>query len=139
MCSCGVFQVQQRPELRGYCSQTSVWPSLRARSGSDALKVCHHAACSFDHHQHQNPIDACLCCLHVRSGMTWMTKDGLRKPNYWGSLTQVRQLLERAQAAAGQRVHAVALVQPQALPAKAQATVEQGHQRLCQLYSYDWL
>jgi len=23
-----------------------------------------------------------------RSGITWMTKDGLKKPNYWGSLTQ---------------------------------------------------
>ena len=22
------------------------------------------------------------------SGITWMTKEGLRKPNYWGSLTQ---------------------------------------------------
>ena len=22
------------------------------------------------------------------SGMTWMTKEGLKKPNYWGSLTQ---------------------------------------------------
>ena len=22
------------------------------------------------------------------SGITWMTKDGLRKPNFWGSLTQ---------------------------------------------------
>lgn len=22
------------------------------------------------------------------SGITWMTKDGLKKPNYWGSLTQ---------------------------------------------------
>lgn len=25
-----------------------------------------------------------VCC----SGITWMTKDGLRKPNYWGSLSQ---------------------------------------------------
>jgi myo-inositol-1-phosphate synthase len=24
----------------------------------------------------------------TRSGITWMTKDGLKKPNYWGSLTQ---------------------------------------------------
>jgi myo-inositol-1-phosphate synthase len=24
----------------------------------------------------------------TNSGITWMTKDGLRKPNYWGSLTQ---------------------------------------------------
>ncbi len=22
------------------------------------------------------------------SGITWMTKEGLKKPNYWGSLTQ---------------------------------------------------
>jgi myo-inositol-1-phosphate synthase len=29
--------------------------------------------------------------LSCRSGITWMTKDGLRKPNYWGSLTQVRE------------------------------------------------
>jgi hypothetical protein len=26
------------------------------------------------------------------SGITWMTKDGLRKPNYWGSLTQAATL-----------------------------------------------
>jgi hypothetical protein len=26
--------------------------------------------------------------LAARSGITWMTKDGLKKPNYWGSLTQ---------------------------------------------------
>ncbi len=24
----------------------------------------------------------------MRSGITWMTKDGLKKPNFWGSLTQ---------------------------------------------------
>jgi myo-inositol-1-phosphate synthase len=24
----------------------------------------------------------------ARSGITWMTKDGLSKPNYWGSITQ---------------------------------------------------
>ncbi len=24
----------------------------------------------------------------MRSGITWMTKDGLSKPNFWGSLTQ---------------------------------------------------
>lgn len=26
--------------------------------------------------------------FHKTSGITWMTKDGLKKPNYWGSLTQ---------------------------------------------------
>jgi hypothetical protein len=36
----------------------------------------------------------CCACLWIASscsGITWMTKDGLRKPNYWGSLTQVWQ------------------------------------------------
>ncbi|KIY93857.1 myo-inositol-1-phosphate synthase [Monoraphidium neglectum] len=26
--------------------------------------------------------------LANKHGITWMTKDGLKKPNYWGSLTQ---------------------------------------------------
>ena len=26
--------------------------------------------------------------LNLRRGITWMTKEGLRQPNYWGSLTQ---------------------------------------------------
>jgi myo-inositol-1-phosphate synthase len=30
--------------------------------------------------------------LANKHGMTWMTKDGLRKPNYWGSLTQAATL-----------------------------------------------
>jgi hypothetical protein len=32
-----------------------------------------------------NPLAA---ALPSRSGITWMTKDGLQKPNYFGSLTQ---------------------------------------------------
>lgn len=30
--------------------------------------------------------------VFVCSGITWMTKDGLKKPNYWGSLTQAATL-----------------------------------------------
>jgi hypothetical protein len=30
----------------------------------------------------------CYSSRNARSGITWMTKEGLRKPNFWGSLTQ---------------------------------------------------
>ncbi len=29
-----------------------------------------------------------LIVLWLCSGITWMTKEGLKKPNYWGSVTQ---------------------------------------------------
>ena len=32
----------------------------------------------------QKPLTVCNLC----SGITWMTKEGLKKPNYWGSVTQ---------------------------------------------------
>jgi hypothetical protein len=35
------------------------------------------------HHHH--PFLLPLFCY---SGLTWMTKSGLKKPNYWGSITQ---------------------------------------------------
>jgi hypothetical protein len=38
------------------------------------------------------------------SGITWMTKDGLRKPNYWGSLTQAATC--RVGNFCGEEVHA---------------------------------
>ncbi len=42
------------------------------------------------------------CCY--RRGITWMTKDGLRKPNYWGSLTQAATC--RVGNYKGEEVHA---------------------------------
>lgn len=35
-------------------------------------------------HAQPDNADSYLPC----SGITWMTKEGVRKPNYWGSLTQ---------------------------------------------------
>jgi hypothetical protein len=39
-----------------------------------------------------------------RRGLTWMTKEGLRKPNYWGSLTQASTC--RVGSFRGEEVHA---------------------------------
>jgi hypothetical protein len=39
-----------------------------------------------------------------RRGLTWMTKEGLRKPNYWGSLTQASTC--RVGNFRGEEVHA---------------------------------
>lgn len=52
----------------------------------------------------------CYCCLLtrpaarslrllLRSGITWMTKDGLQKPNYFGSLTQAATVRRRPRPA----------------------------------------
>lgn len=41
--------------------------------------------------------------LANKHGITWMTKDGLRKPNYWGSLTQAATL--RVGNYEGEEVH----------------------------------
>ena len=50
---------------------------------------------------HERPEDATwgLC-----RGITWMTKDGLRKPNYWGSITQAATC--RVGNYKGEEVHA---------------------------------
>jgi len=41
--------------------------------------------------------------LANKHGITWMTKDGLRKPNYWGSLTQAATV--RIGSLEGEEVH----------------------------------
>ena len=66
-----------------------------------AASRCGSHSVSEELKQDERSVDAERCTCR---GITWMTKDGLRKPNYWGSITQAATC--RVGNYKGEEVHA---------------------------------